>query len=76
MDEKKAVDSGALEYFHDKLKGEFTTPAQAKDIARERIFCAGKLRQCTRWQRVANSARPGNTGHERALSIAVQLRRR
>lgn len=38
MDEKKAVDSGALEYFHDKLKGEFSTPAQAKDIAKESVY--------------------------------------
>lgn len=33
MDEKKAVDSGALEYFHDKLKGEFLTPEGAADAA-------------------------------------------
>lgn len=33
MDEKKAVDSGALEYFHDKLKGEFSTPEGAADAA-------------------------------------------
>lgn len=38
MDEKKAVDNGALEYFHDKLKGEFSTPAQAKDIAKESVY--------------------------------------
>lgn len=38
MDEKKAVDSGALECFHDKLKGEFSTPAQAKDIAKESVY--------------------------------------
>lgn len=38
MDEKKAVDIGALEYFHDKLKGEFSTPAQAKDIAKESVY--------------------------------------
>lgn len=38
MDEKKAVDTGALEYFHDKLKGEFATPAQAADIAEESAY--------------------------------------
>lgn len=33
MDEKKTIDCDALEYFHDKLKGEFATPKGAADAA-------------------------------------------
>ena len=38
MDEKKSVDIGALSYFHDKLKGEFTTPEQAADASKANIY--------------------------------------
>ena len=38
MDEKKSVDTGALSYFHDKLKGEFVSPAQAADASKANVY--------------------------------------